>query len=64
MMQDFIIGKFFSAEIDGHGIRREIQDHFLCKLDTIMEKTVLVGSSGFKFGAIIFLPLYEISDFT
>ena len=60
-MQDLIVGKIFLAEIDGHGNKRVILVHFLCKLETIIANTVLVGSSGFKFGANISPPLYATS---
>ena len=43
MIQDLIIGNILSAEIEAHGNNREIQDHFLCKLETIIANTVLVG---------------------
>ena len=49
-MQDFIIGKRYSAVIDAQGIRRATQDHFLNKLETMIVNTVLVGFSGDKFG--------------
>ena len=34
------------AELEEHGIRRTICNHFLYKLDTIIAKTVLIGSLG------------------
>ena len=49
-MQDFIIGKRYSAVIDAQGIRRETQDHILNILETMIVNTVLVGFSGYKFG--------------
>ena len=51
MMQDLIIGNIISAEIEAHGNNRGIHDHFLCKQETIIANTVLVGSLGSKFGA-------------
>ena len=54
----------FSAEIDAHRIKQEIQDHFLWILDTITAKTVLVGSSGSMFGPYTFPPLLDIFDLT
>ena len=44
-MQDLIIGKRYSAVIDAQGIKREIQDHFLCQLET-MQKQFLWGFQG------------------
>ena len=64
MIQDLIIGNILSAEIEAYGNNRELQDHFLCKLETIIANTVLVGSLGSKFGAKSFPPLYAISDLT
>ena len=49
-MQDFIIGKRYSAVIDAQGNRREMQDHFLNRLETMIVNTVLFGFSGDKFG--------------
>ena len=41
MIPDLLIGNNFSAEVEVHGNKRAIQDHFLC---TDMAKTFLVGS--------------------
>ena len=49
-MQDLMIGKRYSAVMDAQGIRRETQDHFLNKLETIIVNTVRVGFSGDMFG--------------
>ena len=51
MIQDLIIGNILSAEIEAHGNNREIQGHFLCKLETIIANTVLVGCLRSKFVA-------------
>ena len=43
MIQDLIIGNILSAEIEVHGNNREIQDHFLCKLETVIACTFWWG---------------------
>ena len=58
IIQDFMIGNIVSAEIDAQGIKREIHDHFLNKLETKIANKVLVGSSGVILGRNIF-PLYK-----
>ena len=40
---------------------REIQDHFLCNLVTMIVITVLVGFSGDKLGPNILPPLYHMT---
>lgn len=64
MIDPLMIGNIFTVEIEPHGNKREIHDHFLCKLDTITANTVLDGSLGSKFGAKRCLSLYAISDLT
>ena len=39
----------YSAVMDAKGIKREIQYHFLCKLETMIANTVLVGFQGISY---------------
>ena len=43
--------------MDAQGIKRAIQDHFLCKLETMIANTVFVGLSGDRLGLNILPPL-------
>ena len=43
--------------MDAEGIKRAIQDHFLCKLETMIANTVFVGLSGERLGPNILPPL-------
>ena len=63
-MQDLTIGNILSAKIEEQGNKRAIQDHFLWRLDTIIAKIVLVGSSMFMQVPNCFPVLYEMSGFT
>ena len=47
----------FVAWVDARGTRRTIDDHLLCRLETIIAKTVRIGSSVSNEGAIILPPL-------
>ena len=60
-MQDLTIGNILSVEIEDKGNKRAIQDHLLWRLDTIIAKTVLVGSSMFMQVPNSFPVLYEMS---
>ena len=42
-IQDLTIGKINSTLMDAQGIKRAIQDHFLCKLETMIATQFLLG---------------------
>ena len=56
-MTDFRARYNSDAFVVERGKRRTIVDHFLRRLDTIIAKTVFIGSSVLSVGTIMFPPL-------
>ena len=60
-MVDFTIGYNLSAEEEPNGINRAIVENLADKLETIIEKTVVIGLSGLSIDPITLPPLYDAS---